>query len=679
MAICAITLAAALLRLVGVGDGLPYINNPDEPAVADRALHILQTGDFNPHYFVYPNLYTYMQAAVFVPRFLSLVSSAKIERLDQIVPTDFYLWGRLLTAALGTLTVPLVYMAGRRLYGTAVGLIAAAFIATNSLHMQHSQFIATDVPATFFSALALLAIAHLLPVYMSSYGATYTGGAIYTASRRAYLVAGVAMGLAVGTKYNSALVILAFLLAHGFEAGLRAPGGVVRFFGARLWIALGGLVATFLLTTPFALLDLPHFLNDVASVIAHYNFGHQGFESDYNWRVYVPEFLRTDFGATALTLAGTALAFVRHRHADLVLAAFPVAYYFTMSSYRVNFPRNILPMLPFTSVLAALALVVAWQLLVRSGAERRGGDLRRYQAGATVALVALVMLAVFSPTVEAARRVYKQAQPDTRTLAAGWLDANAPTASKVWLEEPPLQLPPDRYLMGAGPHVTEHPLSWYVAARYDYLVLTDQAYKDVFDHPDHNPDLHNAYARFFEQNKGLLAVEFASKQQNSGPEIRIYRTGYSPPTSPADVHPTVPLSAVFTEAGTDGRRVGLLGADLPPTATIGSSLPLVLYWQAQKPVHSDYTVFVHLLNAAGARVAQRDTGPRSNTDPTSGWRAGGIVVDEADLALPDGLPPGDYMLRVGLYLQSSGINLPVSGAPGGCPDCVLLGPVKLVR
>ncbi|HUS13497.1 MAG TPA: phospholipid carrier-dependent glycosyltransferase, partial [Chloroflexia bacterium] len=393
LAVTGVTLAAAAVRLLGLGFGLPYLDHPDEPAVADRALHILQSGDFNPHYFVYPNLYTYLEAAVFVPRFFALVSSGAVERLDAIRPADFYLWGRLLTAILGTLTVPVVYAAGRRLYGPAVGLIAAIFMATNSLHMQHSQFIATDAPAAFFSALALLAITYLLPAGVGRTDAP----PIALAPRSAYLAAGVAMGLAIGTKYNSALIGLPFLLAHAFAARLRLPDGWRRFLGARLGIALAALAVTFLATTPFALFDLPHFLDDLASVIAHYNFGHTGFESDVNWRVYVPQFLASDFGPTLLALLGVALAFVRHRRADVVLVAFPVIYYYTLSSYRVNFPRNILPMLPFTTVLGALAAVVAGNALLRVVLAHRGGDARTYRVVMPLLLAGVVLMAVAAP------------------------------------------------------------------------------------------------------------------------------------------------------------------------------------------------------------------------------------------------------------------------------------------
>ena len=62
--------AAALLRFWTLGHGVPYMLGVDEPDVMDRAVRMVQTGDFNPHFFDYPSLYMYVQAVVVVARFL---------------------------------------------------------------------------------------------------------------------------------------------------------------------------------------------------------------------------------------------------------------------------------------------------------------------------------------------------------------------------------------------------------------------------------------------------------------------------------------------------------------------------------------------------------------------------------------------------------------------------------
>ncbi|HEX8231612.1 MAG TPA: phospholipid carrier-dependent glycosyltransferase [Chloroflexia bacterium] len=682
LAVAGLTLGALALRLFGISDNLPYTSNPDEPAVADRALRILQTGDYNPHYFVYPNLYTYMQAAVYLPRFFLLVSSGALENLNQLVPTDFYLWGRMLTALLGTLTVPLVFLAGRRLYGTTAGLIAAAFMATNSVHMVYSQIITTDVPATFFSALSLLAIVRLLPP--ATTGQDTRTSPTLLPSRNVYIFAGIAMGLAVGTKYNSALVVLPFLLAHAYVVADHTHRFGARsraFFGARLWLALISMVAAFLVTTPFALFDLPNFINDIASVLAHYRFGHLGFEGDDNWRFYFGTFLQSDLLPTLLTLVGVVIALARRSRADLLLLSFPLVFYLSMSSYRVNFTRNMLPIIPFTSILAAISLALAWKALLTYLSARQDTASRPVARLAPWLLGLVVALGVLPQTAGAIQRGYRQTQPDTRLRAAQWLDANTRPGTKLWMEFDTPKLTQGRYLLGTGQHVTEHPMEWYVANRYEYLVLSAGAYKPVvYDRPESNPPLRDAYLRFFNENKANLVASFeTNKVDHPGPTIQIYRTGYTPPQSPADVRAQQPVNAQYHELDPNGGTITLIGADYPDQIEAGSTLPLTLYWTADRALNTNYTVFVHLIDASGNKLAQIDVGPRSGTYPTSLWPPGEVIVDEMTLTLPAELPPGEYNMRVGLYLQiDAGAHTAftlTNAPPNSGGDYVLLGPV----
>jgi hypothetical protein len=492
------------------------------------------------------------------------------------------------------------------------------------------------------------------------------------------------MGLAVGTKYNSALVVLPFLIAHAYAvaAYTRGLGNRTRaFFGGRLWLALVSMAGAFLLTTPFALFDLPNFLNDIASVLAHYRFGHLGFEGDDNWRFYFGTFLQSDFLPTLLALVGVIVALVRRNRADLLMLSFPLVFYLSMSSYRVNFTRNMLPIIPFTSILAAIPLALAWKALTSYLAKQPGTRQQPMARLAPWLLGVIVALGVLPQTVTALQRDYRQTQPDTRLRAARWLDANTRPGTKLWLEFDTPKLTPGRYLVGSGQHVTEHPMEWYVANRYEYLVLSAGAYKPVvYDRPESDPSLRDAYLRFFDENRANLVVSFeTNKIDHPGPTIQIYRTGYTPPKSPQDVHARQPVNAHYREIGPNGGLITLIGADYPQDLQTASPLPITLYWLADRPLKTNYTVFVHLVDPSGNKLSQIDVAPRSGTYPTSLWPTGEVVVDELALALPADLPPGEYSLRVGLYLQQgteahTAFTL-TDAPPGSGGDYVLLGPL----
>jgi hypothetical protein len=120
----------------------------------------------------------------------------------------------------------------------------------------------------------------------------------------------------------------------------------------------------------------------------------------------------------------------------------------------------------------------------------------------------------------------------------------------------------------------------------------------------------------------------------------------------------------------DGGRVQRLQA--------GDLVGLTLYWQTLDRV-PDYTVFVHVLDAAGQLRAQRDGPPMNGRYPTSNWLPHQPVEDRVDLALPADLPPGDYSIVVGMYEPATGQRLAVRAAGGEVPNqAVVLEPLLRV-
>jgi hypothetical protein len=102
---------------------------------------------------------------------------------------------------------------------------------------------------------------------------------------------------------------------------------------------------------------------------------------------------------------------------------------------------------------------------------------------------------------------------------------------------------------------------------------------------------------------------------------------------------------------------------LPKTLKSGEdrALTLELWWQALGPLDTDYTVFLHLLDATDQIVAQADGVPVNGRYPTSAWEPGERIVDTRFVTLPAGLAPGEYRLMVGLYNPRDGSRLPLAG------------------
>ena len=111
-----------------------------------------------------------------------------------------------------------------------------------------------------------------------------------------------------------------------------------------------------------------------------------------------------------------------------------------------------------------------------------------------------------------------------------------------------------------------------------------------------------------------------------------------------------------------GNVINLLGYDPPTVSSPTGPATITFYWRALASPEVDYTVFVHIRNAAGEVVAQMDSPPVGGAYPTSLWDADEIIVDEISLPLAD-IPSGDYTLVVGLYDFATGQRLAVPDNP----------------
>lgn len=152
--------------------------------------------------------------------------------------------------------------------------------------------------------------------------------------------------------------------------------------------------------------------------------------------------------------------------------------------------------------------------------------------------------------------------------------------------------------------------------------------------------------------------------------VLLYRTRAD--RIPLPLTPTIQLDATF------GDSIRLLGYTLddPKPNTADTELKLTLFWQPLTELATDYTVFLHLRNADGATVAQRDGQPLDGAYPTSQWQPGETVIDPITLPLFDNLPRGTYTLLAGLYRLDTLERLPVAN-DASSENAIILGEVTL--
>jgi hypothetical protein len=90
------------------------------------------------------------------------------------------------------------------------------------------------------------------------------------------------------------------------------------------------------------------------------------------------------------------------------------------------------------------------------------------------------------------------------------------------------------------------------------------------------------------------------------------------------------------------------------------ALAFTLNWRAETQLDPDLALFVHVLDASGALVAQSDGDALNGLAPAFTWQPGQWVDDPRAVLLPAGAR-GRYRVVAGLYSRASGARVPVDG------------------
>ncbi|MCS7038380.1 MAG: hypothetical protein RMN24_03035, partial [Anaerolineae bacterium] len=142
--------------------------------------------------------------------------------------------------------------------------------------------------------------------------------------------------------------------------------------------------------------------------------------------------------------------------------------------------------------------------------------------------------------------------------------------------------------------------------------------------------------------------------------------GLSPTFTVVSVPPT-PVSFFGDDA------VVLLRAQPEARPTAGSRIAITAAWLALTKPDFDYSLFIHVLDAEGNRVAQLDTQPQAGARPMTTWEPGEVIPDRYELTVPaEAKEP--LRLVLGLYHWQTLTRLPARLRTGAVTDAVPLEP-----
>lgn len=344
----------------------------------------------------------------------------------------------------------------------------------------------------------------------------------------------------------------------------------------------------------------------------------------------------------AVAAVGVLLLLARRRSAVPLLGVFiPVLAMFAAGTTAPAFYKFMLTAVPFLTVALALGVGGPWALSVGGPWALGAGEAWRrpsFRAALPAFVAALFLLPILLGTGLSLGNLYTNpafARADYRAMAARIAADDHPNAAVIL--NAPNQWEVFTYYHRAGAPV--YPLP---KGQPDPAVLEPELARIAAAHD-------RIYALFWgaEQRDPQRVVErwldanaFKASEEWVG-DVRfvVYAVPAAPPTEMETA-----VDAQFGEA-IMLKGAGVQGEALRP----GDVLGVTLFWETAAPLETRYKVFLHLLDAQGNLVAQRDSEPGGGSLPTTAWSPGETVVDNHGVLLPADLPPGAYDLVVGLY------------------------------
>ena len=441
---------------------------------------------------------------------------------------------RLLTAIFDLGTIWLVFLLGRQIFSPQVGLLAAAFLAVNVMHIQLAHFFISDPYQTCFTVAALLFLIKAVGHRENRENREKTEKTEKTDNRPPitvyWLLASVCVGLAVGSKFSAILLVFPLMLA-------------ARFMGKRwdFWLGTAVFTAalTFFLTNPFAVLDLscevmtpPLQIGPIGvpaldwgscylENIATQNSMVQGegnipFTRQYSgtlpYLYFIEMQLRWGMGwlLGMLAFGGFGWAIwqqlrrleigglsprdwrlkatnLQSPTSNLLLLAWAVPLFFTTGGFFVKFMRYLQPLTPFLMLWAA-AWLFSWR-----------GKWLKWGVGTAVLLTTTLYAISFSniypqphPWVAASEWIFRHAEPGSLILSEQWddsLPSSMPVDGKIRRrsEYPNAEL---TWLTGTtgNDNVEKLAANLELLAEADYVtILTNRVYGTVPRLPDLYP------------------------------------------------------------------------------------------------------------------------------------------------------------------------------------------------
>ncbi len=392
----------------------------------------------NPHWFPLGSILIYVM--VF---FRSIV-----ELFTDLNSLDMRYFGRPLSALADVGAIAMVFVLGRKFYGSGVGLLAAGFTALSVIHIQNSHFFRPETFSVLFTLASFWAMWQMLE----------------RKRLRDSAVLGLFLGLAIAPKVSILPIVAPMFLVYWYWVLDEVNGRwsdittelAQRIFGH---VVLAGLVAlgVFFISAPYAFLDVGAFMGDLATQAnMARSAGLWPFTIQYiDTPAFIYQIQQSSVWGLGLPLGIVAWASIpftiavaafsgTNRRADLFLLAWVVPGFVFLETFEVHFLRYVFPLMPIMIIMGSrmlLWMVTAYRPL-QVHLVNRSIDPARFLPGLAIAVVVLVVAATGFYAL-AFQRVYAEDHP--AVTASQWINDNVPPGTAIVSDNHWDEFVPDLY------------------------------------------------------------------------------------------------------------------------------------------------------------------------------------------------------------------------------------------
>jgi hypothetical protein len=399
-----LTVIAAWLRFAGLRFGIPGTFRPDEEYMINPALSFQH--DWNPHFALYPAAQMYLQHAALwaYATVHGQPSNFRSFYEGSNYPTA-HVVARALSAAMGTATVPAIYLAGAPVLGATASLAASAIVAVATLHVLNSKFATADAAAVFWLAVTL---AMVMRIADNHHLGSYLGAAMFA-------------GVATATKYPAGAAAFAIIAEHLWSDRRDNRSLVSVAVDPRIYLAGLTMIGAFFCASPYVLLDWPQTVRDYEYQKVFVLYGTSA--AGLGWRWLLLRAMPDSFGLglEMLILSALVWVLVKRRPGAVAAAVFVAVTFATLSISKQLFYRYVLIPFPAMALLAGILVADLTDFAATLLGEKRG-----------VMIVAAGFLLLLTPSfIRDIQLDCLLKRTDTRILALRFIEQHEPPGATI--------------------------------------------------------------------------------------------------------------------------------------------------------------------------------------------------------------------------------------------------------